>query len=195
VTSIAIPYCITLAVDTAGHPDQGDAQSVLVAPLVLGEELGWRGYLQLRLFPAQPFLAALATGLIWGVWHYPLILSRGEPTSSIKLTLITLPVATMTLSVFLGWIKSVTAAVWATSLAHASNNTSNHSLQRLGLGGRQDATLPNFAIVPSLVGEALTWGILGGAHSLLRSHTLHKDEHDRGEDVNATARHPGITTR
>jgi len=69
VTSIAIPYCITLAVDTAGHPDQGDAQSVLVAPLVLGEELGWRGYLQLRLFPAQPFLAALATGLIWGVWH------------------------------------------------------------------------------------------------------------------------------
>jgi len=30
------------------------ALSVLVAPVVLGEELGWRGYLQLRLFPARP---------------------------------------------------------------------------------------------------------------------------------------------
>jgi membrane protease YdiL (CAAX protease family) len=141
--------------------------SVLIAPLVLGEELGWRGYLQLRLFPARPLAAALATGLIWGIWHYPLILSSGEPTSNIKLTLITLPVATMSLSVFLGWMKSVTGTVWATSLAHASNNTTNDSLQRLSFSGRQDGTLPDYATVPSLVGEALTWGIIIGAHALM----------------------------
>jgi membrane protease YdiL (CAAX protease family) len=146
--------------------------SVLVTPLVLGEELGWRGYLLLRLFPAQPFLAALATGFIWGIWHYPLIISSGEPTRSIKLTLITLPVATMTLSVFLGWIRSVTDTVWATSLAHASNNTNNDSLQRLGFSGRQNGTLPDFATVPSLVGEALTWGIIIGAHALMAKRSL-----------------------
>ncbi|MDQ1674774.1 MAG: protease family protein [Nocardioidaceae bacterium] len=141
--------------------------SVVVSPLILGEELGWRGYLQVRLFPARPLAAALATGLIWGVWHYPLILSSGEPTSSIKLTLITLPVATMTLSVFLGWIRSVTGTVWATSLAHSSNNVTNDGLQRLGFSGRQDAILPDFAIVPCLVGEALTWGMVIAAHALL----------------------------
>lgn len=143
--------------------------SILVAPLVLGEELGWRGYLQLRLFPGQPLAAALATGLIWGIWHYPLILAGGEPTSSVRLTLITLPVATMTLSVFLGWIRSVTGTVWATSVAHASNNTTNDSLQRLGFTGYQNGSLPDFAIVPCLIGEALTWGILVGVSGALRT--------------------------
>jgi membrane protease YdiL (CAAX protease family) len=143
--------------------------SVLVAPLVLGEELGWRGYLQLRLFPARPLAAALATGFIWGIWHYPLILSSGEPTSSIRLTLITLPMATMTLSVFLGWIRSVTGTVWATSVAHASNNSTNDNLQRLSFTGHQNGTLPDFAIVPCLIGEALTWGVIIGASAALRT--------------------------
>jgi uncharacterized protein len=151
--------------------------SVAIAPLVLGEELGWRGYLQLRLFPARPLAAALATGLIWGIWHYPLILSSGEPTTSIKLTLITLPVATMTFSVFLGWIRSVTGTVWATSLAHSSNNVTNDGLQRLGFSGRQNGNLPDFAIVPCLVAEAMMWGIVIGSHALLRARHQRSEGH------------------
>jgi membrane protease YdiL (CAAX protease family) len=46
------------------------AVSSVVLTLVLwGEEFGWRGYLQLRLFPQHPLLAAMATGVIWGIWH------------------------------------------------------------------------------------------------------------------------------
>ena len=48
--------------------------AVLMTPLLWGEEFGWRGYLQLRLFPGRPVSAAIATGLIWAVWHYPLTL-------------------------------------------------------------------------------------------------------------------------
>src|SRR4051794_11144668 len=92
--------------------------SVLIVPVVLGEELGWRGYLQLRLFPGRPVTAALATGCLWGIWHYPLILSGGEPTGSTGLTLVALTVSTMTFSVFLGWVRSVTGSVWTTSAAH-----------------------------------------------------------------------------
>jgi membrane protease YdiL (CAAX protease family) len=143
--------------------------SVLIAPFVLGEELGWRGYLQLRLFPGRPLLAALATGFIWGIWHYPLILNSGEPTSSTTLTLAVFPVATMTFSVFLGWVRSVTGTVWATSVAHASNNVTNDSLQRLAFTGRKDGTLPDSAIVPSLLGEALVWGTIIGVYGLLKS--------------------------
>jgi membrane protease YdiL (CAAX protease family) len=140
--------------------------SILVSPVVLGEELGWRGYLQLRLFPARPLAAALATGFVWGIWHYPLILSGGEPTDSVTLTLIALPISTMTFSVFLGWVRSVSGSVWATSVAHASNNVTNDSLQRMIFTGRRDGPLADDAILPSLIGEALIWGAIIGAHTL-----------------------------
>jgi CAAX protease family protein len=142
--------------------------SLLIAPVILGEELGWRGYLQLRLFPDRPLAAALATGFIWGIWHYPLILAGGEPTNSTTLTLVVFPVATMTFSVFLGWVRAVTGTVWATSVAHASNNVTNDSLQRLSFTGREGATLPDQAVIPCLLGEAIVWGAIIGVHALLR---------------------------
>src|SRR3954452_24534371 len=131
--------------------------SVLIAPVVLGEELGWRGYLQLRLCPGRPVTAALATGFLWGIWHYPLILSGGEPTGSTGVTLVALTVSTMTFSVFLGWIRSVTGSVWTTSAAHASNNVTGDSLQRLSFTGHQDGALPDAAFVPALSAVALVW--------------------------------------
>src|SRR5262245_899434 len=48
--------------------------AVVAAPLFIGEELGWRGYLQLRLCSGRPLPAALLTGLLWGIFHWPLIL-------------------------------------------------------------------------------------------------------------------------
>lgn len=46
-------------------------RSVLSGPL--GEELGWRGYLQPRLLRQfTPLTTSLIIGVIWGVWHYPL---------------------------------------------------------------------------------------------------------------------------
>ena len=143
--------------------------SVLILPVVLGEELGWRGYLQLRLFPGRPVSAALATGLLWGIWHYPLILSGGEPTSSTAITLVALTVSTMTFSVFLGWVRSVTGSVWTTSAAHASNNVTGDSLQHLSFTGHQGGALPDAALVPALIGEALVWGATLGVGLLRRS--------------------------
>lgn len=40
-----------------------------------GEELGWRGYMVTRLIVADVPKPVLVSGLIWGVWHVPLILS------------------------------------------------------------------------------------------------------------------------
>src|SRR3712207_2843997 len=44
--------------------------SVAITPIIFGEEFGWRGYLQRRLFAAPPLRAAVATRLIWGVGHF-----------------------------------------------------------------------------------------------------------------------------
>ena len=48
--------------------------AVLIAPLInsipiLGEEFGWRAYLQPKLMPLGGRTAILLTGVIWGVWH------------------------------------------------------------------------------------------------------------------------------
>lgn len=55
------------------------AQVVLIGPIInviptLGEELGWRGYLLPKLRETHSDRAALViTGVIWGIWHAPVI--------------------------------------------------------------------------------------------------------------------------
>jgi membrane protease YdiL (CAAX protease family) len=40
-----------------------------------GEEIGWRGYMLTRLIDAKIPRPVLVSGLIWGLWHVPLILN------------------------------------------------------------------------------------------------------------------------
>lgn len=40
----------------------------------LGEEIGWRGFLLPRLLPLGKLRAYLLSGIIWGLWHAPLVL-------------------------------------------------------------------------------------------------------------------------
>jgi membrane protease YdiL (CAAX protease family) len=53
--------------------------STLISPFVnglfaFGEEFGWRGYLMPRLLPLGKPVAYVLMGVIWGMWHMPLIL-------------------------------------------------------------------------------------------------------------------------
>jgi hypothetical protein len=42
--------------------------------LAFGEEWGWRGYLLPRLMPLGKWKAYLLVGIIWGLWHAPLVM-------------------------------------------------------------------------------------------------------------------------
>ena len=93
-------------------------------PLVWGEEFGWRGYLQPRLLPDRPVLSAVATGLVWGAWHYPLVLAGYGlfAEGRVREGLMLYPLVCVPLSIFLGWLKSGTGSVWAPCVGHAVHN-------------------------------------------------------------------------
>ncbi len=96
--------------------------AIFVAPVSFGEEFGWRSYLQLRLFPNQPVLGAVVTGLIWAAWHLP-VLVRGYafpdyPYSGLPV----FAVSCVLLSIIFGWLRLKTGSIWSTSLAHAATN-------------------------------------------------------------------------
>jgi CAAX protease family protein len=48
--------------------------SVLTIVALFGEEYGWRGYLQSELFKLGRIRGVLLLGVIWGAWHWPVIL-------------------------------------------------------------------------------------------------------------------------
>ena len=50
------------------------AGATINALFAFGEESGWRGYLLSQFRGRHFFVAAVATGLVWGLWHAPLIL-------------------------------------------------------------------------------------------------------------------------
>lgn len=105
--------------------------ALIATPLLWGEEFGWRSYLQIRLFSDNPVVAAVATGIIWGVWHYPLNMRGYNFPEHPVLGLVVFPVSTVFLSIIFGWLRLRTKSIWPASLAHAATNAVGGSLTML----------------------------------------------------------------
>ena len=92
--------------------------------LTLGEELGWRGYLQEKLLSKYGLISGfILLGAIWGYWHLPIILmGYNFPSQPVLGALILMPVGTIFLGIFLGWIYLRSKSIWMPALAHASLN-------------------------------------------------------------------------
>jgi membrane protease YdiL (CAAX protease family) len=95
---------------------------LVMVPLFWGEEFGWRSYLQIRLFSARPLVAALATGVIWGVWHYPAVLAGYLPNEHGLLGVLLYAWYMIPHSIILGWLRLRTGSIWPPTLAHLANN-------------------------------------------------------------------------
>ena len=105
----------------------GGVQSVLLAPflaivIAFGEEYGWRGYLQTELFKMGRVRGVLLLGVIWGVWHWPVILMGynypGYPLPGVLL----MTLYTVGLAVVLGYAVLRSRSVLLSAYLHALNN-------------------------------------------------------------------------
>lgn len=119
--------------------------ALLTTPLLFGEEFGWRSYLQPRLFTGRPIAAAIATGAIWGVWHFPLTLRGYDYPDHPVLGSILLVIIAILLAYIFGWILQRSGSIWASSLAHAATNA---------IGGMLTALWFTGAAAPAIVGYA-----------------------------------------
>jgi membrane protease YdiL (CAAX protease family) len=123
--------------EAAGVPDLGIPITALVAlqfvnvlvgafvNLVpaLGEELGWRGWLLPKLMPLGTFRALLLSGVIWGLWHAPLVLlGYNYPGLPGWLGLTMMVGFTVIIGTIFGWLRLRSQSVWPAALAHGSLN-------------------------------------------------------------------------
>lgn len=110
---------------------QGILLSVLInAPFTFGEEFGWRAYLLQKLLPIGAHRAILVSGLIIGIWHWPIIALGHNYGFSYQgfpvLGLLTMVWFSISLSFFLSWVVLRADSVWPAVIGHAVLN---------GLGG------------------------------------------------------------
>jgi membrane protease YdiL (CAAX protease family) len=90
----------------------------------LGEEAGWRGWLLPHLAGRLPMWAAVVvSGVIWGLWHAPLVLlGYNYPTASPLVALACMVGSCTVLGAVFAWLRLRSGNVWAPALAHGAVN-------------------------------------------------------------------------
>ncbi len=120
-----------------------------------GEEFGWRAYLLQKLLPMGARKAVLLSGVIWGVWHWPLIAMghnygldyAGAPW----LGMLAMVWLTLGLGIIFSWMVLRAGSVWPAVIGHAIVNAV------AGLGIIYMTGSPNMLLGPTAA------GLVGGA--------------------------------
>jgi uncharacterized protein len=92
---------------------------------VLGEEIGWRGFLVPELAKTHGFPAtAIITGFIWAIWHYPIVLFADYKSDTpvwfyLPLLTVMLPFLTFVWT----WMRLKSGSIWPCVILHAAHNT------------------------------------------------------------------------
>jgi hypothetical protein len=125
-TGMGSPAATDLSASSWLYLAAGPLVCIALSPIFWGEEYGWTAYLRDRLVPGRPILTTFLTGLIWGVWHWPLpwvgYFGGDAPVSdAVWGMLLWLPLSIL-LEFLIGWLWSETGSVWPGAMLHAGAN-------------------------------------------------------------------------
>ena len=122
---------------------------VLISILsALGEEIGWRGFLVPRLAELMGFSrAALVSGIIWLVWHLPLVLlaDYNNGMTPVGYAVVCFGIMVVGISFPFAWLRLKSGSLWPAVILHAAHNA---LIQELF-----DPMTQNTGITPYLIGE------------------------------------------
>jgi len=92
--------------------------------VTVGEEVGWRGYLQPRLLDRLRLAPAIAlVGLIWAHWHTPVILMGfNYPETPVLAALFLWPATCIGWSFLAAWVTINGESIWPAVVLHGSAN-------------------------------------------------------------------------
>ncbi|GAA1963637.1 CPBP family intramembrane glutamic endopeptidase [Microbacterium aquimaris] len=96
--------------------------AVLNSVFAAGEEIGWRGWLQPALMPLGAWPALVITGVVWGLWHSPIILLGYNFDRADLSGVLFMVGGCVAWGLFLGWLRLRSDSVWPAVLAHGSLN-------------------------------------------------------------------------
>jgi membrane protease YdiL (CAAX protease family) len=91
--------------------------------LAAGEEIGWRGYMLTRLIDSGVPRPVLAGGLIWALWHVPLVLGgvyAAGPSPALSAALIVVSITSF--GYVIGRLRLESGSVWPAVVLHAAWN-------------------------------------------------------------------------
>ena len=89
-----------------------------------GEEIGWRGFLVPALARTMSLgRLTLVSGVIWAVWHMPLILFADYNAGTTTwYAVFCFTISVISLSLPLAWLRLRSESLWPAALVHASHN-------------------------------------------------------------------------
>lgn len=126
---------------------QGLVAGVTVnAIAAFGEELGWRGFL-LKEFKEMSFVkASILIGLIWGIWHAPLILMGHNYPQHPQIGVFMMVFLCVLLTPLLLYITIKAKSVIASAIMHGTMNaTAGISIMAINGGSDLTAGIAGFA--------------------------------------------------
>ena len=101
--------------------------TVIIGPflgliIAFGEEYGWRGYLQTELTRLGRVRGVFLLGVIWGIWHWPLIWMGYNYPGQPILGSIAMVVWCILLAYFLAYAVFKSNGIWTAAYLHGLNN-------------------------------------------------------------------------
>ncbi|MFF2093281.1 type II CAAX prenyl endopeptidase Rce1 family protein [Paenibacillus sp. NPDC058174] len=119
-TFIKAPPAVIFAGLLLGQMVAGTAIGILTS---FGEELGWRGYMLTRLIDARIPAPMLTSGIIWGLWHLPvLFMGLYYSGPNLALSALLFMISCTSMSYIIGRVRMTTGSLWAAVLLHACWN-------------------------------------------------------------------------
>lgn len=132
---------------------------LLVVVNGLGEETGWRGFLQPALQRCmRPRYAMLVVAVIWAGWHAPLFAIISTYRGFTAGTLVGFAIGLVCGAIVLGWLYNRTGSILVVAVWHATYNFSSATTAAHGLPAAISTTIVIVAAITLVVADFMTHG-------------------------------------